>query len=351
VHAWAFLFAQLNKENENIGVPSSEPICIGSLLPDVFETLTNESELLAKLSTGFGISPERCDDFLTCDFGQYYKLNEHLAQNSFYGETVLGGVAALPRDINLPDKDTSGSLGEDFLYMTSLKSSLSPFSSDNPSEDLSWNSTLFSQELLGLPTDTDLSDLDGIASSILYKTSPQLSPFSSDESSDDQAWSLSPSLDPSDQVSTLLDCLEFKPCTPKSLNSKCRSPATRQKVFNHRDRRYSCQYCVKYDGERAFKRKDHLVQHLRTFHCLSQEDLVPGFCPHETCSNAERPRSGVRAFASFREYANHLRKVHGESLFSCSFPGCRRVGERGYAGEANLLNHQRKKHPQVMLDS
>jgi hypothetical protein len=90
---------------------------------------------------------------------------------------------------------------------------------------------------------------------------------------------------------------------------------------------------------------------LQRVHSLSQEDLVPGFCPHNNCGFAEGPTSSVRAFAKFSHYTKHLREVHGESLFDCSVPNCRRKGVNGYSGHANLLRHTREKHPEINPES
>jgi hypothetical protein len=77
----------------------------------------------------------------------------------------------------------------------------------------------------------------------------------------------------------------------------------RRKTSANLEPRHSCPRCDKYNGEKAFRRKDHLLQHLRTLHCGGP--------------------------------------------FECSLQGCNRKGERGYSVRANLINHQRRKHPQM----
>lgn len=149
-------------------------------------------------------------------------------------------------------------------------------------------------------------------------------------------------------TSTKLSPASITPATPGLVDSLHRSAAKPHKKSTSEEPRYPCQHCDRYCGKRAFKRKDHLNQHLRRVHSLSQEDLVPGFCPHRNCSFAEGPMSSVRAFSKFSHYTKHLREVHGESLFDCSVPNCRRKGVNGYSGHANLLRHMREKHPEII---
>jgi len=122
------------------------------------------------------------------------------------------------------------------------------------------------------------------------------------------------------------------------------TPHIRRKTSANLEPRHSCPHCDKYDGEKAFKRRDHLVQHLRTLHSMGHEDLVPGFCPDPNCNLSEGLMGEMRAFKTFRDYADHLRREHKWSLFECNFPGCNRKGEKGYSGMANLINHKKKKH-------
>jgi hypothetical protein len=145
-------------------------------------------------------------------------------------------------------------------------------------------------------------------------------------------------------TSTELSPASITPSTPGLVDCLHRSAAKPHKKSTSEESRYPCPYC----GNRAFKRKDHLTQHLQRMHFLSQEDLVPGFCPHKNCSFAEGPMSSVRAFSKFSHYTKHLREVHGESLFDCSVPNCRRKGVNGYSGHANLLRHTREKHPEII---
>ena len=180
-----------------------------------------------------------------------------------------------------------------------------------------------------------------------FQSAPSSLP--SNESVEDQQWDSSFWLNSSDQVSTPSSPLGLGPApiTPSTghLHSQRRSRVSPYAKPATSGTRYSCWKCKKYAGENGFKRKDHLVQHLRYYHALSQEDLVPGFCRHTKCSSAEGPMNGFRAFTTLRDYTKHLREAHEESLFNCSVPGCRRFGVNGYSGWANLLRHVRKNHP------
>lgn len=107
--------------------------------------------------------------------------------------------------------------------------------------------------------------------------------------------------------------------------------------------RYPCPRCHKYDGLRAFHRKDHLEQHLRTFHSIPKEELIPSFCPHSDCPESAA-NSTSRAFKAIVEYRRHLLAMHGASMFECKIPGCNRVGRCGFARETNLKKHMDKHH-------
>ncbi|KAE9370742.1 hypothetical protein N431DRAFT_427108 [Stipitochalara longipes BDJ] len=183
-----------------------------------------------------------------------------------------------------------------------------------------------------------------------FQSAPSSSPSSlpSSEPIEDQQWNLNFWLNSSDQVWTPSSLRELSPApiTPSTgqLQSQRRSRAPHTKSAKL-ETRYPCRKCKKYSGENGFKRKDHLVQHLRYYHDLSSEDLVPRFCRHKNCSRAEGPMNGNRAFITLRDYTKHLREAHEESLFNCSVPGCRRFGANGYSGWGNLLRHVRKNHP------
>lgn len=105
---------------------------------------------------------------------------------------------------------------------------------------------------------------------------------------------------------------------------------------------FPCTMCNKYSGKKAFKRKDHLDQHLRSFHNV--ENLIPIYCPHPSCNLSLLNYDGNKAFESSKDYHEHLRNIHEESMWNCPIVGCGRRGKKGYSGKANLVNHLREKH-------
>jgi hypothetical protein len=45
-----------------------------------------------------------------------------------------------------------------------------------------------------------------------------------------------------------------------------------------------------------------------------------------------------------KDLTKHLREVHDESLNPCDFPGCGRVGKKGFFRKRDLLKHQKDYH-------
>ncbi|KAL2352376.1 hypothetical protein BJ546DRAFT_849622 [Cryomyces antarcticus] len=107
--------------------------------------------------------------------------------------------------------------------------------------------------------------------------------------------------------------------------------------------RYPCPLCQKYDGPQAFKRRDHLQQHMLNYHDIPPTELTPGFCPNNSCSFSQS-NAECRVFRTRKEYDSHLREAHGKGTFECAWPGCQRVGKRGYARESDLIKHRQRKH-------
>ncbi|KAH9224628.1 hypothetical protein DL95DRAFT_473217, partial [Leptodontidium sp. 2 PMI_412] len=107
--------------------------------------------------------------------------------------------------------------------------------------------------------------------------------------------------------------------------------------------RHPCPHCRKYRGAKGFKRRDHLVQHIRNYHHINAdaptEDNRSGYpCDFEGCD-----RIGTSAFSTEQLLKAHLRKEH-PSPFQCSYPGCERVGTKGWFRESDMVKHMRKKH-------
>ena len=117
----------------------------------------------------------------------------------------------------------------------------------------------------------------------------------------------------------------------------------RHEAVHKEDTGHPCPRCHKYDGPKAFKRRDHLLQHLSNAH---GEEPFPEYCQHSECA----PKAGaspLRPFKSMKEYRAHLKEVHGETPFPCDWSGCDRKGKKGYARkrdlEAHKLSHARNR--------
>ncbi|KAF2000875.1 hypothetical protein P154DRAFT_491091 [Amniculicola lignicola CBS 123094] len=118
--------------------------------------------------------------------------------------------------------------------------------------------------------------------------------------------------------------------------------------------RHPCKYCRKYRGSNGFKRRDHLLQHIRGYHNIQEKKtststhqyLFDRCCPHKKCSGFRLPQNawGYTTLKSSTEYAKHMREVHNESDFPCPRPGCDRVGAKGYFRKADLRTHLKKVH-------
>ncbi|OCK85647.1 hypothetical protein K432DRAFT_12074 [Lepidopterella palustris CBS 459.81] len=113
-------------------------------------------------------------------------------------------------------------------------------------------------------------------------------------------------------------------------------------------KRWPCPHCNKHRGVNGFKRKDHLTQHLRNYHHMGEEYKVDQYgqsCPHKDCEHYRNfPWSRDSSFKKISEYTKHMKKVHDESPFPCTEPGCDRIGGKGYVRKRDLLKHQKKEH-------
>ncbi|ORY01805.1 hypothetical protein BCR34DRAFT_90324 [Clohesyomyces aquaticus] len=128
-----------------------------------------------------------------------------------------------------------------------------------------------------------------------------------------------------------------------------------QKTHEDVVKRHPCKHCRKYRGENGFKRKDHLTQHLRNYHHIGEDDARNGTrilsfanmsCPVEDCVDYRGPGTAWKdlPFQKSSDRAQHMRKVHNESIYPCPEPGCDRVGGKGYIRRADLRAHLRKVH-------
>jgi uncharacterized Zn-finger protein len=139
---------------------------------------------------------------------------------------------------------------------------------------------------------------------------------------------------------------------------ECGSAFSRYDVFKrhllrHQEdvKRHSCKYCKKYRGNNEFKRKDHLVQHLRNFHHIGEDEAKEGSWssyPHQDCTAYRHvSRFNDAPFKRTSELTTHMKKVHNESPFPCPILGCDRVNGKGYFRRRDLIKHKQKKHVEV----
>ena len=124
-----------------------------------------------------------------------------------------------------------------------------------------------------------------------------------------------------------------------------------QRTHRHDAKRFPCKYCKTYRGKSAFKRKDHLTQHVRNYHHIGEGDHVAKWnrkwCQKKECTESRPdPMSlpGPGVFTSSKEWVKHMRTVHDESIFSCPQHGCDRINGNGYFRPADLRTHLRKVH-------
>jgi hypothetical protein len=133
--------------------------------------------------------------------------------------------------------------------------------------------------------------------------------------------------------------------------------------------KYPCSYCKRHRGKNGFRRRDHLLQHIRGYHKFEAEDKVGQInnfrncssakvhvCPHANCPHHrgksfwELPRTEQlrqKPFEKQSEYTKHLKEVHQETPFPCTITGCDRSGPKGYVNEKALITHRKEKHPEA----
>jgi uncharacterized C2H2 Zn-finger protein len=118
---------------------------------------------------------------------------------------------------------------------------------------------------------------------------------------------------------------------------------TRHREIHDSQKLYPCPRCEKYQGTAAFRRRDHLRQHLRKKHRVHPNTEFPRFCSYECCTYSEQyQKSG--GFTSRREFSKHMREVHGKEIHHCDAEGCNRVGNRGFARLSDLNRHRKAVH-------
>ncbi|KAF2098172.1 hypothetical protein NA57DRAFT_57338 [Rhizodiscina lignyota] len=113
----------------------------------------------------------------------------------------------------------------------------------------------------------------------------------------------------------------------------------------HTSRRFPCKYCRKYQGEDAFKRKDHLRQHIQRCHGVEKEEFEK-YCSYKGCRHTKA--EGWAGFRNSKEFSQHMRLEHGDGVYECGFPGCNRTGKMGFKRESDLQKHRSKAHATSM---
>jgi hypothetical protein len=136
--------------------------------------------------------------------------------------------------------------------------------------------------------------------------------------------------------------------------------------------RHPCTLCKRHRGATAFKRKDHLTQHLRNYHLVEpeEENRAGLACPKEGCPEHRDSSffksghttgykfalkwnfdNGEPPFRTQSALTKHLKKEHDESPFPCDVPLCDRVGGKGFTRKRDLFKHRQMKHPEYREDS
>ncbi|CAI0646806.1 unnamed protein product [Colletotrichum noveboracense] len=133
--------------------------------------------------------------------------------------------------------------------------------------------------------------------------------------------------------------------------------------------KYPCSFCKKHRGKNGFKRRDHLVQHIRGYHKFEAEEklgdilpsrrgqyIVPPVCSYSGCEfhrgdsfrdlSAEEQRL-TKPFSTQAEYTKHMKEAHDFTPFPCNVAGCIKTGKKGYSREKDLINHRKKEHSEA----
>ncbi|KAI1164562.1 hypothetical protein F5B18DRAFT_615217 [Nemania serpens] len=129
---------------------------------------------------------------------------------------------------------------------------------------------------------------------------------------------------------------------------------------------YPCSECAAYQGQHGFKRKDHLVQHLRSFHKYGHDELPTVFAPRnarrlnipvchfESCEYYRDPtfkdlpigqQESNRPFDTQSDYTRHMKVEHDWSPYPCRAPFCAKYDGKGFFNYTALEKHCKEKHP------
>ncbi|KAI3335757.1 hypothetical protein F4824DRAFT_489379 [Ustulina deusta] len=129
---------------------------------------------------------------------------------------------------------------------------------------------------------------------------------------------------------------------------------------------HPCHECTAYQGKNGFRRKDHLVQHLRVFHKYDHDQLAALFrprrtrmlhipvCHFESCEYYRGPefkdldigqQEKNRPFDKQSDYTAHMKEEHDWSPYPCKVPGCTKLDGKGFFSTTALEKHCKEKHP------
>ncbi|KAI0595823.1 hypothetical protein F4775DRAFT_343817 [Biscogniauxia sp. FL1348] len=139
--------------------------------------------------------------------------------------------------------------------------------------------------------------------------------------------------------------------------------------FDNDGRKFTCPFkkCPRF--KKGFNRNDHLIQHLEGKHSLNPAQLAeryPTFdqgeiysymaCPIEGCEfyrgedlfhlqrEVQRQQTPFRTLGMYRK---HMKDIHEETPFSCTVPGCNRIGRKGYLLKKDFMKHLADSHPEA----
>ncbi|KAK8039374.1 hypothetical protein PG993_007785 [Apiospora rasikravindrae] len=133
--------------------------------------------------------------------------------------------------------------------------------------------------------------------------------------------------------------------------------------------KFPCKFCKFHRGKHGFRRRDHLVQHLRGYHKFDEEDISEACpsarrtkqrqfatCPHRGCDLFRDEsfhnlrwveQESQRPFATQGAFTKHMKEIHQQTPFPRDVEDCDKVGAKGYVREKDLMKHRTSKHPDV----
>ncbi|KAI1388505.1 uncharacterized protein F4822DRAFT_443440 [Hypoxylon trugodes] len=128
--------------------------------------------------------------------------------------------------------------------------------------------------------------------------------------------------------------------------------------FGKDNQDFPCRFCKNHRGSHSFRRRDHLVQHLRGYHKFDQEEVrkasprerrggtFQGCCPYPYCElhRDEELTFLQNPFQKPSEYSKHLKDFHKVTPFPCPVSECERTGPKGYISGKGLEKHLIQQH-------